>query len=217
MITANHKRIWGWFFILYAKVHLKRLYKEIRILDVTDKQDIQSAQEKRAVILISNHFSFWDGFIHLIINREVFKKRIYIMMLYQQLKKRQFLRYGGCFSVDPGKREIIDSLKYSSSILNDSSNMLLIFPQGEIQSLYVNNYIFGRGIEYIISKAPKADIYFNTNLINFFSDKRPTMTIYYKRYIPENRTIKEIESAYNLFATDCRSMESSQVKGVNIL
>ena len=217
MITAKHKKIWELFFILYAKINLKRIYREIRLYHVKDRYDSACIETDKPIILISNHFSFWDGFIHLLLNRSLFNKRVYIMMLYKQLSIRRFLRYGGCFSVEPGKKSVFETLRYCSSILKNSSNLLLIFPQGEIESLYVDDYSFRSGVERIASEANSADIYFNINLINFFSNKRPTMTIYYKKYNPQGEGDETLESAYNKFASECRSLESKEVKGVKIL
>lgn len=170
----------------------------------------------RSIILISNHFSFWDGFIHLILNREVFKRRVHIMMLYEQLVNRKFLRYGGTFSIDKGRKGVVESLKYSCEILKDCKNMLLIFPQGKIQSLYTYPFKFEKGVEYIISQSKDVDIYFNINLLNFFSDKKPTLTMYYKPYISNNFKISDIEQAYNLFSQECMECERAESKEVNI-
>jgi len=132
------------------------------------------------------------------------------MMLYEQLVKRKFLRYSGAFSIDKGRRGVVESLKYSCEVLKNSHNLLLIFPQGKIQSLYTYPFRFEKGLEYIVSHSKEFDIYFNLNLLNFFSDKKPTLTMYYKHYASDNLMKADIEQAYNLFSQECIRRESKE-------
>ncbi|OFY89229.1 MAG: hypothetical protein A2266_06125 [Bacteroidetes bacterium RIFOXYA12_FULL_40_10] len=216
MIKAHHKKIWEWFFVLYAKFHHCSLFKEIRFRDMSvepgsNLKKGEALSAGKPVILISNHFSFWDGFIHIIMNRALFRRKIHIMMLYEQLIKHKFLRYGGTFSIDKGRKGVVESLKYSCEILKDCNNMLLIFPQGKIQSIYTFPFRFEKGVEYIISNSKDIDIYFNINLLNFFSDKKPTLTMYYKHFISNNFKIEDIEQAYNLFSQQCMEQERGEL------
>lgn len=207
MIKAQHKKFWEWFFVIYSRIYLWFIFQEIRYIPLYK----ENVNKDRSVVIISNHFFFWDGFIHLLLNRKFFKRKIHIMMLHEELVKRRFLRYGGTFSIDKGGRSIIESLDYCRDILKNPGNSLLIFPQGKIESLYTYPYKFEKGVEYILKRAPNADIYLNLNHINFYSQRRPTLSIYLKPLSSSGHeiNIEKIEAEFNRFASEVNGMENT--------
>lgn len=200
MIKARHTKPGVWFFNLYADFFLKRAFREINIFGENNIPD-------SSMLIISNHFSWWDGFIQLYLNNRVLHKKFHVMMLEHQLKKFMILNKAGAFSVKKNSRDIIQSLKYSEEILSDKKNLLLIFPQGEIQTLYTEYFKFEKGIEKLMKKE-EACLIFNVNLIDYFSHKKPGLNIYYKVYpVNENIGIDTIEKAFNQFATKCKQLQ----------
>lgn len=200
MIKARHTKPGVWFFNLYADFFLKRAFREINIFGENNIPD-------SSMLIISNHFSWWDGFIQLYLNNRVLHKKFHVMMLEYQLKKFMILNKAGAFSVKKNSRDIIQSLKYSEEILSDKKNLLLIFPQGEIQTLYTEYFKFEKGIEKLMKKE-EACLIFNVNLIDYFSYKKPGLNIYYKVYpVNENIGIDTIEKAFNQFATKCKQLQ----------
>jgi hypothetical protein len=211
MIKANHKKVLEWFFVFYSKISLRFVFREIRYCPLFRNEDIEKG---RSVIIVSNHFFFWDGFIHLLLNRKLFKRKIHIMMLHEELVKRKFLRFGGTFSIEKGRRAIFESLDYCCDIMEDPANLLLIFPQGRIESIYTSPFKFEKGIEYILKTIKDTDIYLNVNLINFQSKRRPTLSMYLKK-LPaglQKWSINELEAEFNQFATESKEMEKRDVK-----
>lgn len=96
--------------------------------------------------------------------------------------------------------------------------MLLIFPQGEIQSLYTKAYRFEKGVEYILNQAPKAKVLFNINLLNFYSLKSPVLTMYCKQHLLNGRnSVNELEESFNEFSDICHKNESPITKGISLL
>ena len=219
MIKGHYTSFTGWLFEQYAKRHLRKIYKEVRYV-TSDNPGVnlfESGKEK-PVLLVSNHFSFWDGFIHIMLNRRTFKRTVNIMMLNEQLSKRKFLSYSGAFSLDKGNRGVIAGLRHSVGLLKERKNLLLMFPQGEIQSLYTRNFVFERGLEFIVNNASDIQIIFNVNLINFFSDRKPTLTMYLKEYYPQpEEKISHLEQEFNLFAVECFNSERPKERGVKII
>ncbi|MEI8085437.1 MAG: lysophospholipid acyltransferase family protein [Paludibacter sp.] len=199
MIKANHSYFGELFFKYYSKIKLKNHFQNIKF-----EGEIKDLGQ--AILVISNHFSWWDGFIQLQLNNRFFKRKFHVMMLEEQLLKFKILNKGGAFSVQKNSRDIINSLNYSVEILNDKNNLLLMFPQGEIQSLYTDNYIFENGLGYLL-KNRKTDIQliFNINLVDYFSESKPTLTIYFKEFIYDcNTNFKDIELDFNKFTSDCK-------------
>lgn len=225
MITALHKKRWELFFKIYSAFYLKRVFFDVRysIQNINDSINVNentnlsespNVDKNRSILLISNHFSFWDGFIHMLLSNKFFKKKIFIMMLQDQLDKNIFLRYGGCFSVAKGSRGVMESLNYSIEKLKERGNMLLIFPQGQTESLYTTDFKFQKGVSYIRDRSPNSEVWFNVNLINFYSLKKPVLNMYLAQYSgPTN----QLENSFNNYAALCRSKESEQIKGKPLL
>lgn len=88
-------------------------------------------------MLLPNHNSWWDGFFIYWINRYLFKRPVYLMMLEEQLKKYSFFSRVGAYSINPDSHTgVHQSLKYTTSILQNISNpppLVCIFPQGELK------------------------------------------------------------------------------------
>ena len=74
------------------------------------------------------------------------------MMLESELRKRWIFSYSGGFSVAHGSRSSIESLNYSADLLQNNSNLVLMFPQAKMHSIYNDNLKFERGIEYIAKR-----------------------------------------------------------------
>ncbi|NCC45819.1 MAG: hypothetical protein EOM16_02130 [Bacteroidia bacterium] len=212
MTEARHKRIWILFFKLYATFHLKRKFFDVRYH--IEGNTLPKTSHGRPVLIVSNHFSFWDGFIHMLFVHKLFKKRIFIMMLQEQLQRHPFLRYGGCFSVNRGRRDVVESLRYGYKVLEDKANALLIFPQGEVSSLYTANFRFMKGAAYLANNSPGSHVWMNVNLVNYFSQKKPLLNIYLKRFHGE---LSMLESEFNSFAQECREKESPEVNGDKLI
>ena len=203
MIKARHTRIGVWFFRNYSGFFLGRNFKSINIEG--DYKD-----SNKSVLVISNHFSWWDGFIQLVLNEKVFKKVFYVMMLEEQLKRFMILNKAGAFSIKKQTREIIESLRYCNELLVHKSNLLLIFPQGEIQSLYTQTFVFEKGLLFLL-KNENTSLIFNVNLVDYFSDKKPHLKIYYKEYVyDKNTSLRDIENSFNSFASECRDKQKTR-------
>ncbi len=212
MIKGEHNKIWLIVVKMMIKVHLLFHFREREFISLNREHNYDIA---KSTLIISNHFWFWDGFIHLLLAHKVLNKRVYIMMLHSQLIKHRFLRKVGCFSIDRGSRDIIESLIYSIDILKKNDNALLIFPTGKIESIYKTKYSFQKGINYIISKSNNINICLNYNTIDYFSNKKPTLTSYYKivpiEQLQQSDEIaiinNNIEDIYNKFVEEAISLQ----------
>lgn len=189
-LKAKHNFFIYPFFQFYTKIKIRRKFHSV----IIEKKDIDTS---KPILLISNHISWWDGFWAMYLNLTLFKKKFYFMMHEKQLLEYKFFNQTGGFSINNKYRHIIDSINYSSSILEDKNNLLVIYPQGEINSIYQSEFIFKRGIEKII-KEKKISLIFSANLIDYFSNPKPSVFIYLEQY-QGDYNLKDIEKAYNNF------------------
>lgn len=205
MITAKHNPFINHFFKQYISYILKRNFHSIDIFgDIPDGDS--------SVLMIGNHFSWWDGFFAFYINNKMLKKKFHVMMLEEQLKKRKYFRGIGAFSIRQSSRTLLTSLNYASGLLTDPDNMLVVYPQGKIESSYIDNISFGKGVMKIWDNIPfeKPAILLYVALVDYFSYKRPSVNIYIKPLsIAYNFTLSNLESSYNDFYRACKTLQKT--------
>jgi len=126
------------------------------------------------------------------------------MMLEQQLRKYWFFNYTGGFSVNKNSKSIIETLNYTKDLLNDNKNMVLLFPQGEIESMHRQTFKFEKGIERVIKdKEGKIQIIFMANLIDYFSSPKEGLYMHFSEYEKSDWSAATIEAGYNRFYQQC--------------
>lgn len=132
-------------------------------------------------LLMCNHFSFWDGFWAIYLCWKTIRKtqkfnRIYIMVLKKQMEMNPWLKYFGCFSVSPGRATVSESLAYAAELLNTPGNVVLMYPQGNLESNHVRDIVMNDGIAHIVSqtKGP-CQLLWSSNLIEYFEGFRASV------------------------------------------
>jgi len=205
MIKANHSFLGKLFFSIYSLVKLKQQFQQILFKGEFEDKGLP-------VLIIANHFSWWDGFIQLQINERFLRRKFHVIMLEEQLEKFMILNKAGAYSVQKNSRKIIESLQYTVDLLSDNKNVVLLFPQGEIQSLYTQEFKFESGLEYILKNKQKdIQFIFNVNLVDYFSYKKPTLSVYFKNYNPQlPMNLQTIETDFNDFATECKLQQKEK-------
>ena len=131
-------------------------------------------------ILMCNHFGFLDGLLAFYLcNKLLYKqnamRKLYIMSVKKQMEKKWWLQYLGSFSVDPGRRSIIESFEYAAEMLSQPGNLLLYYPQGELESLAIRHVKFDEGIYEIASRVKgNCQLLWSSNLIEYFESIKPS-------------------------------------------
>jgi 1-acyl-sn-glycerol-3-phosphate acyltransferase len=193
ILKAKHNFIIYPFLKWYAGLIIKRHYSAVHIFG--DLKDTN-----KPVLLIANHISWWDGFWADYVNQNVFHRKFHFMMLEEQLRKYWFFNYSGGYSVSKKSKSIVETLNYTSELLNDPKNMVLVFPQGEIQSMHNQNIQFEKGLERILRNQGNAvQVVFLANMIDYFSNRKPGIYFHLQEYTNGTFDIKSIQDSYNLF------------------
>jgi len=173
MITARHA-VWAdWIFRQYVMWLLKHHFHAIHILG-----EIPDPAPKLPLILLPNHSTWWDGFFVYLLNKKLFHRKLYLMMLEEQLAKYYFFSKLGVYGMEPKSgKGVIASLRYTVSIMREApltSPLICVFPQGELRPSGMRPLGYKRGIEWIIEKYSKT-----VNLLplaircEFLDDQRP--------------------------------------------
>lgn len=192
ILKAKHNFLLDPFFRYYVVWKMKKEFNPVKFTGEIIDRDLP-------VLLIANHVSWWDGIWAYYVNKKLFRKKFYFMMLEEQLRENWFFKYTGGFSIRKNSRSTIESIEYTADLLGNSNNMVLIFPQGDIHSMYNHEFKFKKGTEKILQKTTGGiQVVFLANFIEYLSNPKPTLFIYIQEY---NGTYKmnEIQKEYNGF------------------
>ncbi len=195
MITAKPTRLGRFCWNLFSKISTQLVFRSIVV------EPTLALNPQRSILLVGNHISWWDGFWALRLNQLHFRRHYYVMMLESQLKHMRFMRQGGAFSIDPGHRSVITSIQYTVQLLQNPQNLVVMYPQGIIHSLYENEIRFQPGVCKILDRVGEAtDVIFYAAHIDFMEYSRPYLHIRLNRYsYLKGAHIKEFNDAYQLF------------------
>jgi 1-acyl-sn-glycerol-3-phosphate acyltransferase len=197
ILKARHHWFVYPFFTLYAMYTIRRHFHAVSISgDFTDRG--------LPLLLICNHVSWWDGFWVMFANLKVFHRTFHFMMLEEQLRKYSFFIKCGGYSVTKGHRSVIESIDYTIEILGAKENLVMLFPQGKIASVYEQSIHFERGLERILKAVHgTVQVVFVANLIDYFSTPKPSLFIYVQEWKSMNTGIHQIQDDYNVFYKEC--------------
>ena len=199
MIRANHNKYWVKFSKYYTKTLIGFFFGRVKYIGQYEEKGLP-------ILMIGNHFSFYDGFIQILLNLKVFKRRFNFLMLEKELRKTMILAKIGACSISKGKRSSLESLDYAVEILQDKENLFLFFPQGKIESIYTREFTFEKGLlSYILENINNDfQLVFNVNLIHYGTRLKPDLCVYYEtQHLNAETNAEDVERAFNHFAKAC--------------
>jgi len=205
MIKAKHHSVIYPLFKWLTRFLLKRNFNSLHI-------EGNFTDNGCSVLVLANHISWWDGFWVEYLNQKVIHRRFHFMMLEEQLKKHWYFQYTGGYSVKKNSREIVKSIDYTIELLKDKDNVVLMFPQGKIHSGHNSSIHFEKGIQHIVAEcADDAQVLFVANFTDYFSDAKPNLFIYTKKYPAAHLRNKNIDEEYNLFFTSVLNHHKTKI------
>jgi 1-acyl-sn-glycerol-3-phosphate acyltransferase len=175
MIEAKHSRWARLLFNPYIDRMLRKAFGRFYCVNdfpMVDRQD--------GLVITPNHFSWWDGFFVDYVNRKLLGRRLYMMMLEQQLQRFWFFRTLGAFSINlESKSGIRESIRYTRTIIREANSLVAVFPQGEIQPYDKRPVTLKRGIQQMVPESPfRSKIVPAAGKIQYGHDRKPD--IYYR-------------------------------------
>lgn len=151
MIQAQH-RFWADFiFQPYLTRLFKRHFHTIQVLG-----DLPEVPNHLPLLLLPNHSTWWDGFFIYLLNKRIFRRTAYLMMLEAQLSKYKFFAKIGAYSIEPKHRQgIVESLEYTVELLKRGTPLISIFPQGELLPWHTRPLNYKRGVKWVLREYGK--------------------------------------------------------------
>ena len=156
-----------------------------------------------SVLLLPNHFSWWDGFFVYHLLYPMRRRKVNLMMLEQQLRRYWYFRNLGAYSIDPGSRSgVFETLNYTSGLLENPSQIAVVYPQGGIESITKNPVTLQRGIASILGGVQNPvsvlPVFFR---VEYHEKMRPEVWFSYGNVYSG----REITDNFQAFATDFNS------------
>jgi len=202
MIYPQKNKLINWFFHNYILRIVKSNFQEVKF-------DGVGVDKSKSVLLLANHFSWWDGFLMYYINYKILKKHFHVMVIEKTVQKVSFFKYVGAFSVSKNSRDMLASLNYASELLNDPENMVLIFPQGKFRSNFIDEVTFERGVSKVMQGAAgKFQTIMAATFIENLQYKKPTANVYLKAA----HEINGLEDAQNAYQQHYHTAKQQQNK-----
>lgn len=204
MIYPKENSIIFWFFKWYVTRIVGKEFNELLF-------DVVETGKDKSILLIANHFSFWDALILFCVNERLFKKKFHVMILEDTSKKERFLKYAGAFSVSKNSRDVLESIDYAATLLNDPGNLVLMFPQGKLYPNFVNHIHFEKGVLKIIKQTTaNVQLIFAATFVQYFKHKKPSATVYLKTETVNytDKTIDELRSAYQQYYNASKQLQT---------
>jgi hypothetical protein len=194
------------FFSWYIKTIIKKDFSSFSYNHV-------EVDSSRAILLLSNHFSWWDGFLMFQLNKLILKRNFYVLVSEENYKKISFLKYLGAFPIKQHSKSLIHTLEYAGKLLNDEKNMVLIFPQGKLYSNHVDEVVFEKGLMKIINSSEKNFQYlFAASFTDYFSKRKPAITCYLQTWAgAEFTSLQLIKSSYNKHYETARQQQCQTI------
>jgi 1-acyl-sn-glycerol-3-phosphate acyltransferase len=193
------------FFEVYMAWIIKRYFHKVEFNRPT-------LNSNASVLLIANHFSWWDGFLLYHINKVFLKKKFHAMVLEETMYKVSFFKYLGGFSVARNSREMIASLDYAAELLNKPNNMVVVFAQGKLYSNFVDDVVFEKGAAHIAAKVKgKFQYVFAAMFTENFEHKKPTAHIYLDVFNVDELTPAQLPNRYQQHYQTAKEQQTSKI------
>lgn len=147
MIKTQHKKWAEFVFEKYLSGIFKKSFSDINIIG-----EIPTINNNEQLIVLPNHSTWWDGFFVWYLNKSIFKRKFYLMMLESRLEKYPFFAKLGAFSINQNNpKSIIQTFTYINEILKSKERILLnYYPQGELLPNFIRPINIQPGILRII-------------------------------------------------------------------
>lgn len=161
-----------------------------------NKVDVES---DNSILLLANHFSWWDGFLMFHVNKIVFKKKFHVLVNEENYLQVKFLKYLGAFASKTKGKDILETLDFASSLLDNPDNLVLFFPQGKLESNHVKTVSFEKGVGRLLKNGKNnVTVVFAATLIDYFENRKPTASTYLMVHNPPvYQSLQVLKGAYN--------------------
>lgn len=192
MIKAAHKKWARLLYDFYIRHLLKSNFQNFYLVN-----DFTSVTKNEGLIVTPNHFSWWDGFFIDVTLQKFLDRKIFILMLEEQLRKYWFFQKIGAFSINQkNPKSIAETFQYMIEVVCNSENYLVFYPQGEIEPYDKRPMTIKDGLKFLINKIQTSvNILPVAFKIKYSNYKKPDVFVRFGQMLSSN----DIKNNYNLY------------------
>jgi len=206
MIKAEHKKWARFIFIPYMNRLLKKNFSNFYLVN-----NFPKISNDQGLVITPNHISWWDGFFAEYVLSKFVNRKIYLMMLEEQLNNYRFFRKLGAFSINPkSSKSIIETSSYTKSIVEDPANFVITYPQGEIEPFEKRPILLKKGLKFFINGINRnfliVPIAFK---IQYFNKKHPSVFVRFGNPVNGYKTVKDFSVFEKEFAENIEGLSEA--------
>ncbi|WP_129718133.1 1-acyl-sn-glycerol-3-phosphate acyltransferase [Pedobacter sp. SYP-B3415] len=192
MFEPRQNKLVSGFFSWYISFLIKRNFASYTYSDI-------EAGGTQSILMLANHFSWWDGFLLFHLNKKVFHRKFHVLITGENYRSVFFLKYLGGFAVSRRGKDIVDTLSFAGGLLEQPGNLVLLFPQGKIYSNHIGSVQFEKGVMQILQAGERRfRILFAATLTDYWEHKKASVRTYLQEWIPEQYvSLQLLKNAYN--------------------
>ncbi|SFG67276.1 lysophospholipid acyltransferase family protein [Pedobacter insulae] len=194
-------KCYSWYFDFIFKINFSKFtYNKLTV------------QDDKAILVLANRFSWWDGFMLFQLNKKVFKKQFHVLVTSSDYQTINYLKYFGAFAPKNKGKDVIETLQYAGALLDDPRNLVLIFPQGKMRSSHSQNIVFEKGVIQVINASKKKfQLVFSVVLTDYFNKQKPEAEAYLHKWQAEEYiSLQLLKSEYNKHYVNAISKQSQK-------
>jgi 1-acyl-sn-glycerol-3-phosphate acyltransferase len=128
VIPARTNDLFSWWFARDAESRVRRQFQSLRVRGL---DRLRRALDEGPVLVVSNHTSYWDALLVLLLGVRTVRARTFAMMDANNLRRLPFFALVGAFGVD--RSSAVDgarSVRYAAKLLDRPRRLVWIFAQG---------------------------------------------------------------------------------------
>jgi hypothetical protein len=204
--SKHHIFYYNYFRYYYCKWKIRQHFSKVSLCGEYHEKNLP-------ILVIANHVSWWDGIWTMYLNIERFNRKFHFMMLEDEIKKDKVPNLVGGYSIRKGSRSIIESINYTAELLSNTKNMVLLFPQGKIESAFISSVQFENGFNNILKKInSNVQIIFLVNLVDYFSNMKPIVYMYFREYPNLKINAEKMQTDFNSFYDESITEHLQKIK-----
>ena len=173
MIPASHRKWALAFFNRYLDRLIKKNFSHYYLVN-----DFPVIENDMSILITPNHISWWDGFFCQVFLRRYDHRKIHLMMLEEQLAKHWYFSRIGAYSIEPSKpASVLETFRYTRSILGNPANLVIMYPQGEIEPFFKRPLSLKQGVRSVLNERLPTRVLPVAFSINHYNEKYPEIAL----------------------------------------
>jgi 1-acyl-sn-glycerol-3-phosphate acyltransferase len=153
-VPPKIKDHWVRWFTWYSRRYLRRHFHTLRV----SRNGLPSDNREWPIVLYSNHASWWDPLVFLLLKAEFFPARkAYAPIDAKMLARYPFFKHLGFLGVEPHSHRGLKQFLLAAQLLMESADhMLAITPQGRFADARERPPEFKSGLGHLAARVPRA-------------------------------------------------------------